>query len=55
MGLWTVKHIVTKHGGTIAVQSKPGEGTRFALWWPREYAALNETAPADIRALGKLA
>jgi signal transduction histidine kinase len=44
MGLWTVKHIVTKHGGRIAVESKPGEGTRFTLWWPREYAASYKTA-----------
>jgi signal transduction histidine kinase len=38
MGLWTVKHIVTKHGGTIRVESKRGEGTKFTLWWPRDYA-----------------
>jgi signal transduction histidine kinase len=37
MGLWTVKHIVTKHGGTIGVTSKPGEGAQFTLWWPRQY------------------
>jgi signal transduction histidine kinase len=42
MGLWTVKHIVTKHGGTIGVESKLGEGTRFKLWWPRTYAAAGE-------------
>jgi signal transduction histidine kinase len=38
MGLWTVKHIVTKHGGSIGVESKLGEGTRFTLWWPRQFA-----------------
>lgn len=38
MGLWTVKHILTKHGGTISVDSTPGQGTRFTLWWPRAYA-----------------
>ncbi|HWG16989.1 MAG TPA: HAMP domain-containing sensor histidine kinase [Acidobacteriaceae bacterium] len=37
MGLWTVKHIVTRHGGTIHVDSAPGKGARFTLWWPREY------------------
>lgn len=36
MGLWTVKHILAKHGGNIEVQSTLGEGTRFTLWWPRE-------------------
>ena len=39
MGLWTVKHILAKHGGTIGVESKPGLGTRFTMWWPREYGA----------------
>jgi signal transduction histidine kinase len=42
MGLWTVKHIVAKHGGTISVTSKPGEGARFTLWWPREYVGRTE-------------
>jgi len=51
MGLWTVKHIVTKHGGSISVQSKPGEGTRFTLWWPREYAASSEELPTGGEAL----
>ena len=37
MGLWTVKHIVTRHGGTVHVNSAPGTGARFTLWWPREY------------------
>ncbi len=56
MGLWTVKHIVTKHGGKISVQSKPGEGTRFTLWWPRDYAAGNEQfVQAEGNALGRLA
>jgi signal transduction histidine kinase len=39
MGLWTVKHILERHGGTIRVESTPGVGTRFVLWWPRERAA----------------
>jgi len=37
MGLWTVKHIVTRHGGTIKVDSSADKGARFTLWWPREY------------------
>jgi len=47
-----VKHIVTKHGGSIRVDSKPGEGTRFTLWWPREYAAWRD---ASLDAVGELA
>lgn len=37
MGLWTVKHIVTRHGGTIRVESSMGKGTRFVLRWPRTF------------------
>jgi signal transduction histidine kinase len=36
MGLWTVKHILERHGGDIAVNSTPGVGTAFTLHWPRE-------------------
>jgi signal transduction histidine kinase len=35
MGLWSVKHIITKHGGTIDVKSTVGRGTEFTVWWPR--------------------
>lgn len=35
MGLWTVKHIVDKHGGKIQVHSEPNKGATFTLHWPR--------------------
>jgi signal transduction histidine kinase len=35
MGLWTVRHILTRHGGTVSVRSTPGSGTTFTLRWPR--------------------
>jgi len=35
MGLWLVKQLVSRHGGTIQVESTPGEGSRFTLNWPR--------------------
>ncbi len=38
LGLWTVKHIVEKHGGTVRVTSAMGEGSRFTVWWPRRQA-----------------
>ena len=35
MGLWTVRHILERHGGSITVESTVGEGAAFRLWWPR--------------------
>jgi two-component system sensor histidine kinase DctS len=40
MGLWVVKQLVDRHGGTIELQSKVGEGTHFTVIWPREFPAL---------------
>jgi signal transduction histidine kinase len=37
MGLWAVRHILHKHGGTIRANSQLGEGTTFTLWWPRRF------------------
>jgi signal transduction histidine kinase len=36
MGLWLVKQLVTRHGGTVEVESQVGEGTRFTVFWPRK-------------------
>ena len=47
MGLWTVKHIVTRHGGSIYVTSNPGAGTSFVLTWPRHASG---TLPSRKRA-----
>lgn len=38
LGLWTVKHILNKHGGHISVDSTLGQGTTFTLLWPRRYS-----------------
>lgn len=35
MGLWLVKQIVTRNGGSIEVESQTGVGTRFTILWPR--------------------
>ena len=42
MGLWTVKHIVDKHGGTIRVHSEPNKGATFTIEWPRN---INTSTP----------
>jgi signal transduction histidine kinase len=46
MGLWTVKRIVTKHHGEVKVASRPGEGTRVDLWWPRNFSLNFTGGPA---------
>jgi signal transduction histidine kinase len=38
LGLWAVKQLVTRNGGTISVESTPGKGTRFTAVWPRKAA-----------------
>ncbi len=34
LGLAIVKHIMFLHGGRVEVESEPGKGSRFSLWFP---------------------
>ncbi|HEU5323866.1 MAG TPA: HAMP domain-containing sensor histidine kinase, partial [Methylomirabilota bacterium] len=34
VGLALVRHVAEAHGGTVTVESRPGEGSRFTLWLP---------------------
>lgn len=34
VGLALVRHIVEAHGGRVTVESRPGAGSRFTLWFP---------------------
>jgi signal transduction histidine kinase len=36
IGLWAVKKLVTRHGGSIDVVSTVGKGTIFTVRWPRQ-------------------
>jgi signal transduction histidine kinase len=36
MGLWAVKKLVTRQGGSVDVTSAVGNGTKFTIHWPRE-------------------
>jgi signal transduction histidine kinase len=38
IGLWITRKLVEAHGGTIQVDSKPGEGSTFSVILPREAA-----------------
>lgn len=44
VGLALVKEIVTQHGGRIEVESKPGKGSTFSLFLPREATYEYKTA-----------
>ena len=36
IGLWVVKKMVTRRGGSIEVESTPGKGSCFTVTWPRQ-------------------
>ncbi len=39
LGLTLVRYIVDAHGGRVTLESRPGEGSRFTLWFPLEQSA----------------
>lgn len=53
LGLATVREIVHEHGGTVNVQSKLNEGSRFEIWLPRATASPTSEAGAASFPSGK--
>jgi len=52
MGLWLVRQLVDRHGGTIDYESTPGAGTKFTVTWPREFSASEGKEPAAATTVG---
>jgi two-component system OmpR family sensor kinase len=50
VGLYLVKMVVDLHGGSIAVESNEGEGSRFTVWLPMSLASRTEIL--SLSALG---
>ena len=46
LGLSTVYAVVRQAGGSVAVDSEPGRGTRFRLWLPGAVGAVEPAEPA---------
>jgi signal transduction histidine kinase len=52
MGLWAVKKLIVRHGGTIDVESAVGKGSMFTIRWPRQVPTeeLSEVSSAAAQA-----
>lgn len=48
MGLWAVKKLVTRHGGSVDVTSMIGKGSKFTIHWPREISSNDVTEQGTL-------
>jgi signal transduction histidine kinase len=49
LGLTLVEHITHAHGGRVTLESSPGQGSTFTLWFPL-LPPMRETENAELRA-----
>lgn len=49
LGLFTSRSIIERHGGTIAVRSRPGRGTTFEVWLPVSMTRRDVSLSASAR------
>jgi signal transduction histidine kinase len=54
VGLALVRHIAEAHGGTVTVQSAPGQGSRFTIWLPLGMSEGIEGRPGSAEAPGAI-
>ena len=48
MGLWAVKKLVTRRGGSVSVESTLGAGSRFTVIWPRSIPSQPALTPSFL-------
>jgi signal transduction histidine kinase len=53
MGLWLVKQLVSRHGGSIEVESAPGKGARFTVIWPKRIPDGNAAQGEVVAGVGR--
>jgi hemerythrin-like metal-binding protein len=47
LGLSVAYNVVARHRGSLGVESRPGQGSRFRVWLPSEPPATTTAAPLD--------
>src|SRR5476649_2215395 len=51
LGLALVKHVLTRHGGRLNIESTPGEGATFTMHLPLHTADFRPTSELDVKSI----